>query len=116
MVETIEAVEALDDILAVPGVNAIYVGPADLSVSLGLTPVGDDDNPRFVEALEAILAGCRRHRIPAGIHASPALTERYLALGFQMVTTTSDIAALGVGLADAAPRSGDSAADGARIY
>ena len=115
MIETVAAIEALDEILAVRGVDAIYVGPADLSISLGLPPVGDDENPRFVEALEAILAGCVKHGIPVGIHASPALTERYLQMGFQMITATSDLDALRDGLADAmalirpgSPAAGDS--------
>ena len=42
MIETTEAISNLDDILTVPGIDAIYVGPADLSISLGLEPYGND--------------------------------------------------------------------------
>jgi 4-hydroxy-2-oxoheptanedioate aldolase len=98
MIETVEAIRRLDDILAVPGVNAIYVGPADLSMSLGLTPGNNDDVASFREALEDIVAGCRRHGIVAGIHSTGALTARRIEQGFSMVTVTSDIVALRIGL------------------
>jgi len=57
MIETAEALSHLDDILAVPGVDAIYVGPADLSLSLGLPPGNNDDADSFREALTTIVAG-----------------------------------------------------------
>lgn len=102
MIESAEAIEAIDDILGVPGVDAIYVGPSDLAISLGLRPGFDSDSPCLLEALEAIVAGCRRHGIPAGIHGTTALVDRYLDLGFQMITVTSDLVAMRTGLADAA--------------
>ena len=46
MIETVEAIANLDDILAVPGIDAIYVGPADLSITLGLPPGNNDGKPR----------------------------------------------------------------------
>src|SRR3954447_682900 len=45
MVETVQAVEAVDEIVSVPGVDAVYVGPADLSITMGLPPGMDQDNP-----------------------------------------------------------------------
>ena len=51
MVETVEALGNVDAIVATPGVDAVYVGPADLSISLGLPPGNNDDAPEFVEAL-----------------------------------------------------------------
>ena len=99
MVETVEAVEALDEILALKGIDAIYVGPSDLSISLGLSPRGSDQDPLFVETLERILAACAAREIPVGTHASPASVERYLEMGFRMLTTATDIGALGDGLA-----------------
>jgi len=97
MIETIEAIENIDEILAVPGVNAIYVGPADLSRTLGLPPLGDHDDPLFIDALDTILAACKRAGIPAGIHANPSLVNKRLEQGFQMVTATSDLLALMAG-------------------
>jgi 4-hydroxy-2-oxoheptanedioate aldolase len=98
MIETVEALGNLDDILSVPGVDAVYVGPADLSLSLGLPPGNNDDAASFGEALGAVVAGCRRHGIVPGIHASGALTARRLEQGFVMVTVTSDAVALRLGL------------------
>ena len=98
MIETTEALAHLDDILWVPGVDAIYVGPADLSLSLGLPPGNNDDSASFREALDAIVAGCRRHGVVPGIHATGALTARRLEQGFTMVTVTSDAVALRLGL------------------
>ena len=50
MIETAEAIANLDEILSVPGVDAIYVGPADLSISLGLEPGNNDGKAVFDEA------------------------------------------------------------------
>ena len=98
MIETAEALGNLDDILSVPGVDAVYVGPADLSLSLGLPPGNNDDATAFREALDAIVAGCRRHGVVPGIHATGSLTARRIEQGFAMVTVTSDMVALRLGL------------------
>ncbi|MFQ5558731.1 MAG: HpcH/HpaI aldolase/citrate lyase family protein, partial [Acidimicrobiales bacterium] len=94
MIETAKAVADLDDILSVPGVDAIYVGPADLSVSLGLPPGNNDDEPAFVEAYETIVKGCRDHGVVPGCHASAELCARRTEQGFRMITITSDALAL----------------------
>src|SRR5712691_11848578 len=74
MIETKEAVDKLDDILSVPGVDAAYIGPADLSVSLGLPPASDHDEPLFADAIERILDTCRRHNVVPGAHAGNVVT------------------------------------------
>ena len=94
MIETVAALDALDDILAVAGITAAYVGPADLSVSLGLAPGNNDGSPAFDEALATVVAGCRRAGVVAGVHATAGLAERRVDAGFQLVTVTNDIAAL----------------------
>jgi 4-hydroxy-2-oxoheptanedioate aldolase len=98
MVETVQALAAVDDIVAVPGVDAIYVGPADLSISLGLPPGNNDDVPEFVEALETIVAACNNAGVIAGIHSSGTLTPRRLEMGFRMVTVVNDSGAMSVGI------------------
>jgi 4-hydroxy-2-oxoheptanedioate aldolase len=90
MIETIEAVENIDEILQVPGIDAIYVGPADLSLTLGLPPYMDHADGRFQDALATILDACRRHSVVAGIQASPALAETRAKQGFQMITVGYD--------------------------
>jgi 4-hydroxy-2-oxoheptanedioate aldolase len=99
MIETAEALGRLDEILSVEGVDAVYVGPADLSLSLGLPPRNNDDSTAFTGALEAIVTACRRHGVVPGIHASGALAKRRREQGFLMITVASDAVAMRAGLA-----------------
>ncbi len=92
MIETVEAMRNIDDILSVSGVEAIYVGPNDLSISLGLPP--DNNDPRLDEAMVEIVAGCRRNGVVPGVHASAALCAKRIDQGFGMVTVSADIVAL----------------------
>ncbi len=91
MIETREALAALDAIVSTPDLDAVYVGPSDLSVSLGL-PHGLDRNEDVVlRALGEILGACRRHRVKAGIHTgSAAYAKRMVEMGFDFVTLMSD--------------------------
>ncbi len=98
MIETAQAVTAIDEILAVPGIDAVYVGPADLSLTYGLPPAGDNAGT-FGEAIEAILSACERHDIVPGIHANPELAQKRRDQGFRMVTVCSDDQALARGAA-----------------
>jgi 4-hydroxy-2-oxoheptanedioate aldolase len=93
MIETAEALENLDAILGVPGVDACYIGPADLSLALGLPPRGDNDDPRHKAAVARIREAAVRHGIAPGIHcASAAFAAEKAAEGFLMITLTSDAA------------------------
>ncbi len=94
MIETVEAISNLDEILSVPGVDAIYVGPSDLSVSLGLLPANNDGIAAFDEAYATIVAGCNRHGVIPGCHATAELCERRMEQGFRLITITSDAVAL----------------------
>ena len=71
MIETAEALKNLDEILSTPGVDGVYVGPADLSLALGCKPRLDQTDPPVVEAQEKIVAACKRHGVIAG-HAQRA--------------------------------------------
>ncbi|MEM9131493.1 MAG: aldolase/citrate lyase family protein [Actinomycetota bacterium] len=104
MIETAEALENLDDILDVPGIDAVYVGPADLSISLGLPPGANNDDTAFQDALAAIVAACDARGIPAGIHADATWTPVRLEQGFRMVTVISDTQAVVEGAAGALQR------------
>jgi 4-hydroxy-2-oxoheptanedioate aldolase len=119
MIETAQAVAGLDAILDVAGIDAVYVGPADLSITLGLPPGNNDDRPEFVAALERIVAACRARGIVPGIHASAALAARRREMGFRMITVSADQLALGDGVrADLrlARQGGSGAAGGGRVY
>ncbi|MCW5978035.1 MAG: hypothetical protein KIT09_08145 [Bryobacteraceae bacterium] len=66
-IESTPAIEALDDILDEGGVDAVIVGPHDLSCSLGIPE--QYQHPRFEEAIRTIIAKSRAHRVGAGVHA-----------------------------------------------
>jgi 4-hydroxy-2-oxoheptanedioate aldolase len=91
MIETAEALKNLDAILSVPGVDAIYVGPADLSLALGCKPRLDQTEAPVVDAQQQIVAACKRHGVVAGIHnATAAYALEMIAAGYQFVTLASD--------------------------
>ncbi|MEM7345685.1 MAG: aldolase/citrate lyase family protein [Chloroflexota bacterium] len=91
MIETAEAMENLEDILTVPGLDAIYVGPADLSRSLTGKPGSDFADVPVVEALDTIIAACKKHNIIAGLHTgSSDYTLQMFEKGFQFSTIMSD--------------------------
>ncbi|MBM45983.1 MAG: 2,4-dihydroxyhept-2-ene-1,7-dioic acid aldolase [Acidimicrobiaceae bacterium] len=97
MIETRDAVENLDAILAVEGVDAIYVGPADLSLSYGYGPAYSDDNDEYKEVLEYIVERCNKAGKIAGIHSTSALAANRRGKGFMMQTISGDIAAVAKG-------------------
>src|SRR5262249_24804431 len=91
MIETAEALKNLDEILSVPGVDAVYVGPADLSLALGCKPRLDQTDAPVVEAQQQIVEACKRHGVAAGIHnATAAYAVKMIAAGYQIVTLASD--------------------------
>jgi 4-hydroxy-2-oxoheptanedioate aldolase len=91
MIETRQALDALDDILAVDGLDAIYIGPSDLSLALGCTPKFDQDEKPVVDAIDHILARAKAHGVAAGIHnGTPEYALAMIEKGFQFVTVGSD--------------------------
>lgn len=113
MIETAQALDALDEIAATPGLDALYVGPADLSLSLGGTQRTDYTDPFLLGKLEQIVAAARRHGVVAGLHcATPAYAARAVAMGFGFVTAATDSSLLEQGARQvvrtfAAARAGD---------
>jgi 4-hydroxy-2-oxoheptanedioate aldolase len=118
MIETAEAISNLEDILATPGLTAVYVGPADLSLSLGLPPGNNDGNPSFDEALARIVKVCRDAGVVAGIHSNAGLVPRRLEQGFLMVTVASDLLSMRTRMAEelAEARGGRTLGSGSAIY
>ena len=102
MIETPGGVENLDAILAVPGVDAVYVGPSDLALGHGMTPTLAPTDPEHVKLIETIVDRCRERGVVAGIHCDSVETvRRWHARGYGMFTVGSD-AALMRGAATAA--------------
>jgi 4-hydroxy-2-oxoheptanedioate aldolase len=91
MIETAEAFANLDEILSTPGLDALYVGPADLGLSMAGRPQTDHTEAPMYDAIMTIRDAARRHGIVAGIHCgSAAYAARMIAEGFQFVTIASD--------------------------
>ena len=102
MIETCEALDNLDEILSVKGLDAVYIGPNDLALSLGREPHSDVDDARVVEAVEHILAKAQQHGVIAEMHnSSPAYARRWADKGFRFVTVGADASFLVSGAAQA---------------
>ena len=98
MIETAAALDNLDAILSVEGLDAIYIGPSDLSLALGCTPTFDDLDPKAAEAVDHILARAKAHGVVAGIHnGTPESALKRIAKGFQFVTVSSDARLMAAG-------------------
>ncbi len=101
MIETEQAVGNLPEILQVPGIDAVYVGPADLSLTLGLPPGNNDGEPAFDDAYATIVAECQKAGVMPGCHATAALVPTRFGQGFRMVTAIADQIALRDGASQA---------------
>jgi 4-hydroxy-2-oxoheptanedioate aldolase len=91
MIETAAGLANMDETLAVPGIDAVYVGPNDLAVTHGMPPSSTAESHEHAELIHSILAACRRHQVVAGIHCGSVKTaQRWLEAGFGMVNVNSD--------------------------
>ena len=92
-IESAEAVENVDAIAAVEGVDVLFVGPMDLSTSLGI--FRQYDHPLFLDALDKTLAAARQHnRTPGILLPSVDTTRHYRDMGFRFLTAGTDVALL----------------------
>ena len=98
MIETAQALDNLDSILSVEGLDAIYIGPSDLSLALGCKPVFDDVDPKVAQAIDHIVSRARAHGVQAGVHnGRPDVALARVAKGFRFVTVGSDARLLAAG-------------------
>ena len=98
MIETQAGLDNLEDILRVPGLDAVYIGPSDLSLALGCRPTFDDVDKPVAEAIAFIVAKAREHGKIAGCHnGSPEYALKRIEMGFQFVTVASDARLLASG-------------------
>jgi 4-hydroxy-2-oxoheptanedioate aldolase len=90
-IESVPAINALDEILAVPGLDAVLIGPHDLSCSLGLPE--RYDHPEFLAACEAIFRQSRAAGVGAGIHFWGGVDQqaRFLRMGANLLIHSADI-------------------------
>src|SRR5215470_2296137 len=91
MIETAEAIDKLDEILSVKGLDAVYIGPSDLSISYGHPPGGDKPDGWMMDALNKVLEACKRHGVKPGIHClAPSYAKKMIDIGFMFVTVGGD--------------------------
>lgn len=91
MAEHVKAIEAAGEILSVPGIDVVFIGPNDLHHSMGKAPAFDSEDREFVEAVQHILTLARKHGVAPGIHVlDAAAAQRRRAEGFQFIAVTSE--------------------------
>jgi 4-hydroxy-2-oxoheptanedioate aldolase len=92
MIETKQAIDNLDEILSVPGLDAAYIGPSDLSISYGADPNGGVPNdPAVLQAVGRMLEACKRHGVVPCMHCgSTSMAREMIAMGFRLVTVLYD--------------------------
>jgi 4-hydroxy-2-oxoheptanedioate aldolase len=91
MIETEEAMRNLDAIVSTPGLDGVYVGPADLSISLGLPGVADFSDPALIHALQLVLNACKKHDRLPGVQANtPQASLQLERMGYRFITPIHD--------------------------
>lgn len=94
MIETRDGIDNLDSILDVPGIDGVFVGPNDLSLALGLPPGSDQEAKVFTDAIDRIVAGCRKRGLIAGCACTAAVAPKRLEQGFRFVEVSRDASSM----------------------
>jgi 4-hydroxy-2-oxoheptanedioate aldolase len=95
MIETMAAVERVEEICSTPGVDGVYIGPADLAVTMGLAPGFGEMSREHASAIEHVREVCAANGVVVGIHTSGGAQARaYLDGGFRMASVSTDAALL----------------------
>ncbi len=102
MIETREALDALDDIATVPGLDGLFVGPSDLSIALSNGAELNRLSAATLAAMEKVAAACKRNNLVAGAFAgTPEIMNTYITLGFKFLAASVDVDLLRLGTAAA---------------
>lgn len=91
-VETELALKNIEDIVTTEGIDAVFVGPNDLSMSLGV--FGQFDSPKFLKAIERVVSTCKTHDVSPGLLAPAGPVETSLQQGFKMIQLGADLGLL----------------------
>ena len=101
MIETVQAMQNLDDILSVPGLDAVFVGPSDLGQSMGIGPGLDREEPGILDVFDEVLAAARARDVPVGVFTGSAgYAARMIEKGFRFVTVSTDARLMAAGAAN----------------
>jgi len=99
--ETQLALDNIEKLVSIPGVDGVMIGPNDLSLSLGIS--GELKHPRMVEAYERVIAGCRKHGIAPGVHLMDMeWAKDWIGKGMRFLTYYNEIRFLMEGAKNAA--------------
>jgi 4-hydroxy-2-oxoheptanedioate aldolase len=91
MAEHVKAIEHADEIFSVPGIDVVFIGPNDLTHSMGMAPCFECDDTAFTDALAHVLKISKKYGIAPGIHvADAAAAQRRIEQGFQFVAIGSE--------------------------
>ena len=91
MIETKEAVDNIDEIISVPNLTGVYIGPGDMSSSYGLKPKFDIKEDPIYKNIQMIAKKTKEHGKIAGIHnGTTAYAKEMIEIGYQFVTVSSD--------------------------
>jgi 4-hydroxy-2-oxoheptanedioate aldolase len=91
MIETQAGIDNIDEILSVPGISGIYIGPSDMGLALGMIPTLDREEPVIMEIYDRLLDSCKRHGKFAGLHnGTAAYAARMIQRGFRFTTIAND--------------------------
>jgi len=92
MIETQAGIDNIDEILSVPGISGIYIGPSDMGLALGMIPILDREEPVILDIYKKLIASCRKHGKFAGLHNGTAsYAARMVEMGFQFCTIANDV-------------------------
>ena len=91
MIETSEAIKNIDEILSVPSLSGIYIGPADMSLSYGLKPKMDIEDDIIFSNIQLLVKKAKEYNKIAGIHnGTTKYAKKMIDLGYNFVTISSD--------------------------
>ncbi len=91
MIEHVAAIDNIEEILSVPGIDGYFIGPNDLHNSMGLPPAFESDHREFRDALEHVREAGKKLGIPSGIHVADAeAAKRRRAEGYQFIAIASE--------------------------
>jgi len=94
------AIDNIDEIAAVDGIDALLIGPADLSISYGIP--GEFNHPKMDEAISKVAVACKKHGKIFGMHAAESLVRKWMHLGLTLRMSSMDISLLTKGMAEIA--------------
>jgi 2-keto-3-deoxy-L-rhamnonate aldolase RhmA len=112
IIEQQQAVERIEEIASVSGIDVLFIGPSDLSFSMGLR--GRQDDPKLQEAIAKVVAAAKRHNLVVGRPAGAEQVQKFVQEGFQFFQASSELGFMAAGARSLLQALGKSGADAKR--